>query len=46
MLKYKDLDDRIKAFVFELDDVIYPEKDYLLQVYYLFSNFKTVNENF
>lgn len=39
MLKYKDLDTRIKAFVFELDDVIYPEKDYLLQVYYLFANF-------
>lgn len=39
MLEYKDLDPRIKAFVFELDDVIYPAKDYLLQVYYLFSNF-------
>jgi len=39
MLKYKDLDSNIKAFVFELDNVIYQEKDYLLQVYYLFSNF-------
>ncbi|WP_316749908.1 HAD hydrolase-like protein [Pedobacter gandavensis] len=28
-----------KAFVFELDNVIYPEKDYLLQVYYLFAQF-------
>lgn len=28
-----------KAFVFGLDDVLYPEKDYLLQVYYLFSEF-------
>lgn len=28
-----------KAFVFELDDVIYPEKDYLLQIYYLFAQF-------
>jgi FMN phosphatase YigB (HAD superfamily) len=46
MLKYKDLDDRIKAFVFELDDVIYPEKDYLLQVYYLFSNFIEFTEGF
>ncbi|WP_316789863.1 HAD hydrolase-like protein [Pedobacter frigoris] len=27
------------AFVFELDDVIYPHKDYLLQVYYLFGQF-------
>lgn len=25
--------------VFELDNVLYPEKDYLLQVYYLFSQF-------
>ncbi|SKB33563.1 FMN phosphatase YigB, HAD superfamily [Daejeonella lutea] len=39
MLEYKDFDPGKKAFVFELDNVIYPEKDYLLQVYYLFSNF-------
>ena len=39
MLEYKDLDARKKVFVFELDNVIYPERDYLLQVYYLFSNF-------
>ncbi|RDC58290.1 haloacid dehalogenase [Pedobacter chinensis] len=25
--------------IFELDDVLYPEKDYLLQVYYLFAQF-------
>ena len=46
MLKYKDLDKGIKAFVFELDDVIYPEKDYLLQVYYLFANFIEFAEGF
>lgn len=46
MLDYKDLDPRKKAFVFELDDVIYPEKDYLLQVYYLFSNFIEFTEGF
>ena len=46
MLKYKDLDKGIKAFVFELDDVIYPEKDYLLQVYYLFANFMEFAEGF
>jgi len=46
MVKYKDLDKRIKAFVFELDDVIYPEKDYLLQVYYLFANFIEFSEGF
>lgn len=37
-MKYSDLDNRKKAFVFELDNVIYPEKDYLYQVYYLFSS--------
>ncbi|SDM58746.1 FMN phosphatase YigB, HAD superfamily [Daejeonella rubra] len=46
MLKYKDLDSRKKAFVFELDDVLYPERDYLLQVYYLFSNFIEFTEGF
>lgn len=37
-----DQNDYIKdndAFIFELDNVIYPEKDYLLQVYYLFAQF-------
>lgn len=28
-----------KAVVFGLDDILYPEKDYLLQVYYLFAEF-------
>lgn len=28
-----------QAFVFELDDVLFPGKDYLLQVYYLFAQF-------
>lgn len=46
MLKYKDLDPRKKAFVFELDDVLYPERDYLLQVYYLFANFIEFSEGF
>ncbi len=39
MLTYANLDSRKKAFIFELDNVIYPERDYLLQVYYLFANF-------
>ena len=30
---------RYQAFIFELDEVLYPEKDYLLQVYYLFAQF-------
>jgi FMN phosphatase YigB (HAD superfamily) len=38
-MKYSDIDGRKKAFLFELDNVIYPEKDYLLQVYYLFASF-------
>ncbi|TDO22632.1 HAD family hydrolase [Pedobacter duraquae] len=31
--------DKYKAYIFEFDDVLYPEKDYLLQVYYLFAQF-------
>lgn len=45
-LKYSDIDPNKKAFVFELDDVLFPEKDYLLQVYYLFSNFIEFTEGF
>lgn len=36
-MKYSDLDRRKKAFIFEFDNVLYPEKDYLYQVYYLFA---------
>src|SRR5579863_10461147 len=44
MIRYSDLDARKDAFVFELDDVLYPEKDYLYQVYYLFSSFLEYTE--
>jgi FMN phosphatase YigB (HAD superfamily) len=37
-IQYKDIDQRKQAFIFELDNVLYPEKDYLFQVYYLFSS--------
>jgi FMN phosphatase YigB (HAD superfamily) len=37
-MKYKDIDKRKTAFILELDDVLYPAKDYTLQVYYLFAN--------
>jgi len=37
-MKYADIDKNKTAFIFELDDVIYPEKDYLYQVYYLFAS--------
>ena len=39
MKKYTDIDSRKKAFIFELDNVIFPAKDYLFQVYYLFAGF-------
>lgn len=38
MLTFKDVGAQYKAFVFELDDVLFPKKDYLIQVYYLFAN--------
>ncbi len=37
-MKYNEFDNHKQAFIFELDNVLYPEKDYLYQVYYLFSN--------
>lgn len=45
-MKYSEIDERKKAFVFELDDVIYPEKDYLFQVYYLFASMLEYTELF
>jgi len=44
MFTYADIDPNKKAFVFELDDVLYPQKDYLLQVYYLFASFLEYKE--
>jgi HAD superfamily hydrolase (TIGR01509 family) len=37
-ITYSDIDPRKKAFIFELDDVLYPAKDYYYQIYYLFAN--------
>jgi FMN phosphatase YigB (HAD superfamily) len=37
-ITYSDIDLRKKAFIFELDDVLYPAKDYYFQIYYLFAN--------
>jgi FMN phosphatase YigB (HAD superfamily) len=39
MFTYNDIDPAKKGFILELDNVLYPERDYLLQVYYLFANF-------
>jgi FMN phosphatase YigB (HAD superfamily) len=33
-----------QAFIFDLDNVIYPERDFLLQVYYLFAQFMEYTE--
>jgi len=44
MIKYSDIDAHKEAFVFELDNVLYPEKDYLYQVYYLFTAFLEYTE--
>ena len=38
-METEELLEKHDAFVFELDNVIYPEKDYQLQVYYLFAQF-------
>lgn len=44
MISYSDIDQQKKAFIFELDDVLFPEKDYLFQVYYLFASFLEYQE--
>ncbi|WP_256009473.1 HAD family hydrolase [Desertivirga xinjiangensis] len=46
MLTYTEIDPAKKAFVFELDNVMFPEKDYQLQVYYLFASFLEYIETF
>lgn len=40
----RDYINAYQAFVFELDNVLYPEKDYWLQVYYLFAQFIEYSE--
>jgi len=44
MIRYSDIDPRKDAFIFELDDVLYPAKDYWYQVYYLFASFLEYTE--
>jgi hypothetical protein len=39
MLNYADIAPKKKFFIFELDGVLYPERDFYLQIYYLFANF-------
>jgi len=46
MIQFSDINPEIKAVIFELDNVLIPEKDYDLQVYYLFANFLEYLETF
>ena len=46
MLSYHDLPSHKTVFIFELDHVLIPQKDYDLQVYYLFANFIEYLETF
>lgn len=46
MIKFSDINETKKAVIFELDNVLIPEKDYDLQVYYLFANFIEYLETF
>ncbi|WP_129713604.1 HAD hydrolase-like protein [Pedobacter sp. SYP-B3415] len=43
-MAYEHLIRHKNAFIFEFDDVLYPERDYLLQVYYLFAQFMEYTE--
>jgi phosphoglycolate phosphatase-like HAD superfamily hydrolase len=46
MLNFSHLYTQKDAFIFELDQVLVPQKDYDLQVYYLFANFIEYLETF
>ena len=46
MKTYANLISSKNAFIFELDDVLFPSQDYDLQVYYLFANFLEFQEGF
>lgn len=43
---YSEIHSDKKAFIFELDDVLFPVKDYDLQVYYLFATFLEYQETY
>nr|MBC7614081.1 HAD hydrolase-like protein [Pseudopedobacter sp.] len=46
MIDYSSIPENKTAIIFEFDDVLYPRKDYDLQVYYLFANFIEYLESF
>lgn len=43
-MKWNELPLDKKLYLFELDDVLYPKQDFLLQIYYLFGQFVEFNE--
>lgn len=43
-MNWKDIPMDKKVYLFELDDVLYPKHDYLLQIYYLFGQFVEFSE--
>ncbi|ADY52300.1 hypothetical protein Pedsa_1743 [Pseudopedobacter saltans DSM 12145] len=46
MISYSNLPEGKNAVIFELDDVLFPERDYDLQFFYLFANFLEYVEQF
>jgi hypothetical protein len=38
-MRFEPYVEQFESFIFQFDDVLYPEKDYLLQVYYMFAQF-------
>ena len=45
-MTYSELNPEKKAYIFELDNVLFPVRDYDLQVYYLFANFLEFQETY
>lgn len=45
-MKFPNISEQKKVVIFEFDDILYPQKDYDLQVYYLFANFIEYLETF
>jgi hypothetical protein len=43
-MNFDNLLENHEVFIFDLDEVVYPKKDFLLQVYYLFAQFMEYTE--
>ncbi|MHC8948133.1 HAD family hydrolase [Sphingobacterium hungaricum] len=44
-LTFQNLPQQKEVYAFEIDDVLYEKKDYILQIYYLFANFVEFTES-